>query len=195
MATPHFRADPTREKILKAARKLFIEKGFSGTSIGKIAEKAGINHSLIFHHFGNKEGLWKSTKQSIVEKYIKISPVLPKTNQSFPQFLNQLMTQCIAFYRSNPDIIRMVSWQRCEYKSKKEIGLTLSAESKAWLTAFEYYQDKGEINKKLKPEFILTLVLSIVSSAAMDPNVFIQETNDLNKYIKFCLEGLLKLLK
>lgn len=184
----------TREKILKAARKLFIEKGFSGTSMGMIAEKADINHSLIFHHFGNKEGLWKATKQSIVEKYIKLSPVLPGTNQSFHHFLSKLITQCIEFYKNNPDIIRMVSWQRCEYKSKKEIGLTLSAESKAWLAALEHYQDKGDINKHLKPEFILTLVLSIVSSAAMDPNVFIQKQSDLNNYIKFCVEGLLRLL-
>jgi AcrR family transcriptional regulator len=191
----HYRADPTREKILKAARKLFIERGFSGTSIVAIAEKAEVNHSLIFHHFCNKEGLWKATKQSIVAKYIKLCPVLPKTNQPFPIFLNKLMTQSISFYRDNPDIVRMVSWQRVEYKTKKEIGITLSTESKAWLAAFQHYQNKGDIHGKLKPEFILTLVLSIVSSAAMDPNVFTQEKNDLNNYIKFCTEGLLKFLR
>ena len=36
--TPQLRADPTRAKILKAARKLFSVSGFAGTSIGKIAE-------------------------------------------------------------------------------------------------------------------------------------------------------------
>ncbi|MES2273652.1 MAG: TetR family transcriptional regulator [Chlamydiota bacterium] len=40
--TPQLRADPTRAKILKAARKLFVEKGFAGTSMGKIAEKASL---------------------------------------------------------------------------------------------------------------------------------------------------------
>src|SRR3990167_6437866 len=83
LPSPHLRADPTRTKILKAARKLFVESGFAGTSMGKIATKANINHSLIFHRFGSKEGLWKAVKQSIVEEANKLSPTLPELNQSF----------------------------------------------------------------------------------------------------------------
>ena len=69
----------------------------------------------------------------------------------------------------------MINWQRLEYESKKEIGVTLSAESKAWLSALKYYQDNGDINPRLKLEFVLTFILSIVSSAAMDSNVFIKK--------------------
>ena len=191
---PHFRADPTRAKILKAARKLFVEFGFAGTSMGKIASKANVNHSLIFHHFGNKEGLWRAVKQNIVDESNKLSPVLPDLNQPFSDFLKKLIIQNIAFYRKNPDIIRMINWQRLEYEKKKEIGLTLSAEAKSWLAAFKHYQDKGSINSTLKHEFILTLVLAIVSNAAMDPNVFIKKNNDLNSYVNFCVDQLIKAL-
>lgn len=189
--SPHFRADPTRAKILKAARKLFVEFGFAGTSMGKIAEKAGINHSLIFHHFGNKEGLWKAVKQSIVEESNKLTPTLPGLNQSFHDFLKQLFIQNISFYRNNPDIIRMISWQRLEYKHKKEIGISISAESNAWLAALKHYQDKGDIHARLKLEFVLTYILSIISSTAMDPNVFIKQDNDFDNYIHFAVDRLL----
>jgi len=192
---PQVRADPTRAKILKAARKLFVVNGFAGTSIGKIAEKAKINHSLIFHHFGNKQGLWKSVKANIVESSNQSSPALPDLNQSFPDFMKKLIIQTISFYQDNPDIIRMISWQRLEMDNKKEIGLTLSTESQAWLDAFKHYQNKGCIRTDLKPEFILTFVLSVVSSTAMDPNTFIQKSNELEKYIKFCVDSFLKLLK
>lgn len=190
--SPHLRADPTRAKILNAARKLFVELGFSGTSMGKIASKAKINHSLIFHHFGNKEGLWKAVKQSIVEESNKLSPTLPELDQSFHDFLKKLVTQNISFYRNNPDIVRMINWQRLEYESKKEIGVTLSAESKAWLAALKHYQDIGDINPRLKLEFVLTFILSVVSTAAMDPNVFIKKNNDLNDYVLFTVERLSK---
>jgi AcrR family transcriptional regulator len=193
--SPHLRADPTRAKILKAARKLFVECGFDGTSIGKIAAKANINHSLIFHHFGNKEGLWKAVKQTIVEESNKLSPTLPELDQSFPNFLKKLITQNISFYRNNPDIVRMINWQRLEYDNKKEIGITLSAESKAWLDSLKYYQNKGDINPQLKLEFVLTLILSIVSCAAMDPNVFIKKNTDLNDYVIFAVKQLLQGLK
>lgn len=189
--SPHLRADPTRTKILKAARKLFVEFGFAGTSMGKIATRANVNHSLIFHHFGNKEGLWKAVKESIVEESNRLSPTLPELNQSFPDFLNKLITQNIAFYRNNPDIIRMITWQRLEYENKKEIGITLSSHSNAWLAALKYYQDKGDIDSSLKLEFVLTYILSIVSSAAMDPNVFIKKNTEFNNYVDFTVERIL----
>ncbi|SRR5579885_1480333 len=192
---PHFRADPTRAKIIKAARKLFVEFGFAGTSIGKIASKAKINHSLVFHHFGSKEGLWKAVKQNIVEESNKLSPTLPELNQSFPDFLKKLITQNITFYRNNPDIVRMINWQRLDHKNKNEIGVTLSTESQAWLAALKHYQDSGDIDSHLKLEFVLTYILSIVSSTAMDPNVFINKDTDFHSYIIFIVERLLKALK
>lgn len=195
LPSPHFRADPTRAKILKAARKLFVEFGFAGTSIGKIASKAKINHSLVFHHFGNKEGLWKAVKQNIVEESNKLSPTLPELDQSFPDFLKKLITQNISFYRNNPDIVRMINWQRLDHENKNEIGVTLSTESKAWLSALKHYQDSGDINPHLRIEFVLTFILSIVSSTAMDPNVFIKKDTDFNNYIIFTVERLLKTLK
>lgn len=194
-ALPHLRADPTRAKILKSARKLFVEFGFAGTSMGKIAAKANINHSLIFHHFGSKEGLWKAVKQSIVIDANKLSPTLPELDQSFSEFLRKLISLNISFYRENPDIVRMISWQRLEHGNKKEIGITLSSEAKAWLASLKHYQNKGDIHRKLNLEFVLTLILSIVSSAAMDPNSFIKDPKDLNAYTEFCVEKIFKALK
>jgi len=194
-ASTQVRADITRTKILKAARKLFVEFGFAGTSMGKIALKADINHSLIFHHFGNKEGLWKAVKQSIVEEAHRLSPTLPELHLSFPDFLMTLISRSIAFYRKNPDIIRMINWQRLEYKKKTDIGITMSSESKSWLSALQHYQDKGDINTQLKLEFIFTLILSIVSSAAMDPHIFIKDEIELNHYIRFLVDRLLIALK
>ncbi len=177
----------TREKILQAARQLFIEHGFAGTSIGNIAKLAEINHSLIFHHFGNKEKLWLEVKQMIVKEANLQTKTLPSTTLPFKKFLQQLMQNALQFYRNNPDIVRMINWQRLEQGKEKNIGVTLSAESQAWLDAFKYYQKKGEINHKLKPEFILTLVLSIISSAALDPNIFINTPKKMTEYIKFCM--------
>lgn len=44
-------------KILQAALELFAQNGYSSTSTGKIATKAGVSEGLIFRHFKNKEGL------------------------------------------------------------------------------------------------------------------------------------------
>src|SRR5258708_31811845 len=46
-----------REHILVAAEELFGEKGFDGTSVRDIAQKAGVNLAMISYYFGSKEKL------------------------------------------------------------------------------------------------------------------------------------------
>ena len=52
-------AEETRLHILKTAEALFCEHGYDRVSIRNISEKAGVSHSLIRHHFGNKEKIWR----------------------------------------------------------------------------------------------------------------------------------------
>lgn len=48
----------TREQILCVAEQLFAEKGFSGTSIRDITEKADCNLAAVNYHFHGKENLY-----------------------------------------------------------------------------------------------------------------------------------------
>lgn len=56
--SPHIDPAGTREALLEAALFCFSERGFEGTSLRMVAERAGKHTSLIAHHFGNKEGLY-----------------------------------------------------------------------------------------------------------------------------------------
>ncbi len=47
----------TREKIINAAKQIFIEKGIISTATAQIAEAAGVAHGTLFLHFSNKEEL------------------------------------------------------------------------------------------------------------------------------------------
>jgi len=44
-----------RERILKVAAELFASRGFDGTSVRNIAEKAGLSVPGMFHYFSSKE--------------------------------------------------------------------------------------------------------------------------------------------
>lgn len=57
MAVPSARAAETRERILSAAAEEFAERGYAGTSIGSIAERAGIGKGLVQYHFKAKVDL------------------------------------------------------------------------------------------------------------------------------------------
>jgi len=47
-----------REQLLDVGRTLFASKGFDGTSVEEIAEKAGVSKPVVYEHFGGKEGLY-----------------------------------------------------------------------------------------------------------------------------------------
>ncbi|MDN5810861.1 TetR/AcrR family transcriptional regulator [Psychrobacter sp. AOP22-C1-22] len=59
----------TKNKILSAALSEFASTGFDGVSTRAIAKKAEVNHTLISHHFGSKEALWKATAKLCFEIY------------------------------------------------------------------------------------------------------------------------------
>lgn len=48
----------TKKRITEAAKNLFIEKGYTATSIENIAKATGISKGNIYYHFDNKEGLF-----------------------------------------------------------------------------------------------------------------------------------------
>jgi len=66
------RAERTRERILAAAEELFLERGFDGASMSALARAAGVNQSLISHHFGSKRGLYDATFERLSSRYFKL---------------------------------------------------------------------------------------------------------------------------
>jgi AcrR family transcriptional regulator len=52
--------DSTEQKILAAARKVFISNGMAGARMQDIADEAGINKALLHYYFKNKEQLFQT---------------------------------------------------------------------------------------------------------------------------------------
>ncbi|MEJ0043794.1 MAG: TetR family transcriptional regulator [Rhizomicrobium sp.] len=58
--TPGLRARKraeTRARIIEGALKLFVKRGFDGTTLDDIADAAGISRRTFFHYFESKEDL------------------------------------------------------------------------------------------------------------------------------------------
>jgi AcrR family transcriptional regulator len=47
----------TPEKILHVARRLFIQRGYTATSMRQVAEEAAIGKATIYHYFRDKEAI------------------------------------------------------------------------------------------------------------------------------------------
>jgi len=67
----------TEEKILRAARKVFIAKGMAGARMQDIADEAGINKALLHYYFRSKEKLFEQIFKELSFQF------LPRVNSIF----------------------------------------------------------------------------------------------------------------
>lgn len=56
--TKPLRSQPTRDRILEAARKLFAEEGYERATIRAVAAAADIHASMVMRYYGSKENLF-----------------------------------------------------------------------------------------------------------------------------------------
>jgi AcrR family transcriptional regulator len=56
----------TRDRIIAAARGLFGEHGYEGSSIEAILAAAGIKRGALYHHFATKEALFDAVLDAVV---------------------------------------------------------------------------------------------------------------------------------
>ncbi len=47
-----------REQLIEVARGLFAERGFEGSAIEEVANRAAVSKPIVYEHFGGKEGLY-----------------------------------------------------------------------------------------------------------------------------------------
>lgn len=64
------RGDATRSQIVSAARDVLAANGYSGTSTRAVADRAGVQLSLVHYHFGGKSGLLAAVLEAENERLL-----------------------------------------------------------------------------------------------------------------------------
>jgi len=72
----------TRDRLLAAATGLFAERGFNGTSIRDIAERAGTNVASGHYHYGSKEGLYLEVLRA---QFAEVGALLERRGINLPR--------------------------------------------------------------------------------------------------------------
>jgi TetR/AcrR family transcriptional repressor of nem operon len=79
-------SEQTRERVIEEAAKLFVSKGFNGTSISALAKATGLTKGAIYHHYPSKGALFhavlemvrKSWSEAVVRDVLKTKNALDR---------------------------------------------------------------------------------------------------------------------
>lgn len=174
----------TKNKIIRAAEQLFSEKGFDGTSVNEIAEKAGVNKPLIYYYFKSKDGLLdflidtllQQTKsiaisqltqerlQVIQNNQIQTDGKLKLVNMSeneIDQFLTKSIRNTLDFYWQRRDLLRVIVMESLKKGGRVQhlFGMVDLAKDKELLSVLDESGTKVQINKEVLVErFFIGLI-------------------------------------
>ncbi|QDH69095.1 TetR/AcrR family transcriptional regulator [Marilutibacter alkalisoli] len=97
--------DPAkRAAILEAAKRIFTQQGFDGTSMDKVATEAGVSKLTVYSHFGDKEGLFSAVVRAHCEQQMPSSMFEKRPDMPLRE---RLMEIAQAFYTmiSSPEAV------------------------------------------------------------------------------------------
>lgn len=156
------RSEMQRDSILKAASKLFIEKGFGGTSMLDIADSLGVTRPAIYYYFPNKESILESLTDEITRKAGNLTTnILDQSKQTKPEeLLRKILIAHALLVLTHPMEFRVV--ERSE-SSLSEMGRTTAeAARKAVLANFVIVIQKGVDEGVFQVPNVYTAAFSIL---------------------------------
>ena len=105
------RTKVTRNAILDAAEEVFLANGFEGGSLSSIARIAGMDTSLISHHFGSKQGLIEDTWARLHERYYERQlHEYQRLDDGERGIMPNSITAYFSFLKTTPGAVRLAAW-------------------------------------------------------------------------------------
>ena len=145
----------TRERILRAARREFVAKGFAGARVDAIARAASVNKRMLYHYFGDKEGLYRATLHEGIATNLDLVAAAPPDPADLLPFLLERASKRV-------DGIRLLQWEALSTGDRKPIAE--EERRKAWVEGTERIRDAqraGLLHRDLDAEYLVLALMAL----------------------------------
>jgi len=143
----------TRERILRAARREFVAKGFAGARVDAIARAACVNKRMLYHYFGDKEGLYRATLHEGIATNLDLVAAAPPDPADLLPFLLERASKRV-------DGVRLLQWEALS--DRKPIAE--EERRKAWVEGTERIRDAqraGLLHRDLDAEYLVLALMAL----------------------------------
>jgi AcrR family transcriptional regulator len=147
----------SQQRILDAALAEFAAKGFAGARVDVIARQARINKRMLYHYFGDKEGLFRKVlRRKISERAAWLASAPEEPSEYLPYWF-QLACR-------DRDWVRLLEWEALQWGEKKVIDEKRRKESiSRAIGRMRERQQKGLISGEYDPAQLLLAMMSLTA--------------------------------
>jgi len=160
--------DDKRKQILKAAVKVFAEKGYHGCRISDVAEEAGVAYGLVYHYYGNKDGLLASVFDTNWAVFARaIHDVAHMPGVSMLDKLSQILELAFHAFEMFPLVVKVLV---LEFGRNARLGETLDNPAVAEVFGsiakiFEDGKASGELLDGIDPDAMSVIFMGTLETA------------------------------
>jgi TetR/AcrR family fatty acid metabolism transcriptional regulator len=160
--------DDKRKQILKAAVKVFAEKGYHGCRISDVAEEAGVAYGLVYHYYGNKDGLLASVFDTNWAVFAKaVNDVADTAGLSMFDKLSQIIELAFQAFELFPLVVKVLV---LEFGRNARLGETLESPAVAQVLGsiariFEDGRRSGELFEGIDPHAMSVIFMGTLETA------------------------------
>jgi TetR/AcrR family transcriptional regulator len=150
-----------RNAIMEAAIALFAERGFHGTTMRDIAERAAVSQGLLHHHFGNKEGLWRTAGRHLSDAFMAYVADVLKPDTPPAEAIPDAMRTYLRYWREHPEAFRFNLWRLLEGPSgeREQRSEVLNARA---VPLMQRGQDEGFIRDDIPAGLALVIAGALI---------------------------------
>lgn len=179
--------DNTEEKILHAAKTVFINKGMDGARMQEIADEAGINKALLHYYFRSKQKLFEAIFTHLFKQIFPNLIKLMISEEPIDQKLKEFIGSYIDVLTKNPKLPAFVLREiNRNANSLGQMFKNHGIQPKVMLAMFESEMEEGNI-VRMNPRDIMLNILSmcLFPFAAQPLMQLMLFENDSAAYSKF----------
>ena len=173
--------DRTRERILAAALREFADRGFAGARVDAIARRSGCNKRMLYHYYGDKEGLFRAVlRHKIVQRLAIVEAQSPGKDfvSAMPQWFAQ---NC-----QDADWVRLLAWESLQ--TLKDSVIDEAERARRSRSAGQLIKQKQAakiLRADVPPDFLLLAKVSLAMFPMAMPQVTRLLTGKSPRDVKF----------
>jgi TetR/AcrR family transcriptional regulator len=156
-------AEKSEDKIKEAAKRVFLKKGFDGTTSRDIAKEADMNIALTNYYFRSKEKLFIEIFKDLMELYFQSVIDILNKQVDIKTKISEVIENNYQMMKEEPDLVIFIMNEIHKEPERLLIKMPLYQQFKS--TLFSQQLDAGIKNGTMRPiriESILPLMTSCI---------------------------------